>query len=177
MRKLTNSASTFIPLDVGLAAGTTTTLTLGAVGPYCIEGKAYTQAAVANVQPSIIDLVTGVTLVGINPGYGAVIIVGATSSESATLRMCQGKQIAIDADTTDYTPGAFINPPQFPTTPDDFCPMGYILVRVATDYTSGSSYIFGSSNTTATGAQAAADTAHANTFVSVMDMPDRPQTS
>lgn len=163
--------------DCALAAGTTTTLTLGTAPNYCIRGKAYTQATTTNVQPNTTDLVTGSTLAGIEPGYGAVIVVGATSSESTTLRMCQGPQSKLNANSAAYTPGTFINPPQFPTLPEDFCPFGYVVVRVGTDYTAGSSYVFGSSNTTATGAQAAAATAHANTFVSVCALPDRPQTS
>lgn len=177
MDKTLIAGLTMCNLDCALAGGSTTTLTLGVVPYYCIRGKAYTQAAVSNVQPSIIDLVTGVTLEGIEPGYGAVIVVGATSSESTTLRMVQGEQVALNADTAAYTPGSFINPPQFPALPVDFCPFGYVIVQVATDYTSGSSYIFGSSNTTVTGANDAAATAHTNTFVSVMTLPDRPQTS
>lgn len=175
--KETSAGLTMIPLDTGLTNGSTTTLTLGAVGPYCIRGKAYTQAAVSAVQPSLVDLNTGETIAGIPAGYGACILVGATSSESTTLRMCQGEVQALDANTAAYTPGAFINPPQFPTMPENFCPFGYVIVKVATDYTSGASYVFGSSNTTATGAQNSASTAHANTFVSIMALPDRPQTS
>lgn len=177
MDKTLNAGSTFCHADSALAAGTTTTLTLGVAPYYCIRGKAYTQATTTNVQPNITDLLTGETLEGIAPGYGAVVVVGATSSESTTLRMVQGPQAALDSNTAAYTPGAFINPPQFPPLPDDFCPFGYVLVRVATDYTSGGTYVFGSSNTTATGAQNTAATAHANTYVSVMTMPDRPQSS
>ncbi|MFA7269931.1 MAG: hypothetical protein WC073_11350 [Sterolibacterium sp.] len=171
------AGSTFCNLDCALAAGSTTTLTLGVAPYYCIRGKAKTQAAVSAVQPSIIDLVTGVTMEGIAPGYGAVILVGAGATESTTLRMVQGPQQELQADTAAYTPGDFMTPPQFPGVPEDFCPFGYVVVQVATDYTAGSTYIFGSSNVTATGAQNSAATAHKNTFVSVMVMPDRPQTS
>lgn len=171
------AGATFCHADSALAAGSTTTLTLGVNPYYCINGKAYTQAAVSAVQPSLIDLNTGVTIAGIEPGYGAVIVVGATSSESTTLRMAQGPVQALSANTAAYTPGSFVTAPQFPPLPDDFCPFGYVVVKVATDYTAGAKYVFGSSNTTATGAQGAASTAHANTFVSVMAMPDRPQVS
>lgn len=168
---------TFCHADAGLVAGTTTTLTLGVAPYYAINGKAYTQATTTSVQPSTTDLVTGVTMAGIAPGYGAVIVVGATSSESTTLRMVQGPVQALAANTSAYHPGDFVTAPQFPPLPDNFCPFGYVIVKVATDYTAGSSYVFGSSNTTATGAQNSAATAHANTFVSVMALPDRPQTS
>jgi len=166
-----------IPLDTALAAGTTTTLSLGSVGPYCIDGKAYTQAAVSSVQPSLVDLNTGATMAGVAPGYGVAILVGATSSESTALRMAQGAPAKLDANTAAYTPGAFINAPQFPAMPDNFCPFGYVIVKVATDYTAGASYVFGSSNVTATGAKNSDATAHTNTFTSVMALPTRPQTA
>lgn len=175
--KETTAGLTMIPLDTGLTNGSGTTLTLGAVGPYCIRGKAYTQAAVSAVQPSLTDLATSATIAGIAAGYGAVILIGATSSESTTLRMIKGPSVALEANTAAYTPGSFTVPPQFGPMPDNFCPFGYVVVKVATDYTSGASYTFGSSNTTATGAQNSAATAHANTFVSIMALPDRPQTS
>lgn len=171
------SGQTLCSLDAALAAGTTTTLTLGVAPYYCINGKAYTQATTTNVQPSTTDITTGATLAGIPAGYGAVIVVGATSSESTTLRMAQGPVQALGANTSAYHPGSFAVNPQFPPLPDDFCPFGYVVVKVATDYTSGASYVFGSSNTTATGAQNSAATAHANTFVSVMSLPERPQAS
>lgn len=165
---------TLCNLDAALAAGTTTTLTLGVAPYYCINGKAYTQATTTNVQPSTTDLITGATLAGIPAGYGAVIVIGATSSESTTLRMAQGPLVPLGANTTTYTPGSFAANPQFPNMPDDFCPFGYVVVKVATDYTAGASYVFGSSNTTATGAKNSAATAHSNTFTSVMALPDRP---
>lgn len=171
------SGATFCHADSALAAGSTTTLTLGVAPYYCINGKAYTQAAVSAVQPSTTDITTGVTLEGIPAGYGAVIVVGATSTESTTLRMAQGPLAELDVNASAYHPGSFKDRPQFPSLPDDFCPFGYVVVKVATDYTSGASYIFGSSNTTATGAQNSASTAHANTFTSVMAMPDRPVAS
>lgn len=171
------AGSTFCNLDCALAGGATTTLTLGVAPYYCIDGKAYTQGATSAVQPSIVDLNTGVTLAGIPAGHGAVILVGATSSESTTLRMVQGKTQALYANASAYTPGAFVVTPQFPNIPDDFCPFGYVVVKVATDYTAGASYVFGSSDVTVTGSQNSAATAHANTFVSVMTMPSRPQAS
>ncbi|MCK5606902.1 hypothetical protein KAR91_33680 [Candidatus Pacearchaeota archaeon] len=177
MNKSEQAGMTFCNTDAGLIAGSTTTLTMGVNPYYCIRGKAYTQATVTNVQPSIIDLTTGVTMAGIAAGFGAAILIGATSSESTTLRMIQGEAKPLLANTAAFTPGAFRDAPQFGPMPDDFCPYGYVIVKVATDYTSGSSYIFGSSNTTATGAQSGASTAHANTFTSIMVLPDRPQTS
>lgn len=162
--------------DQALIAGSTTTLTLSTAKDYYIAGKAYTQATTTNVQPSLIDLNTGITLAGIPAGYGAALVVGTTSSASTTLRVVQGALQALEANTAAYTPGAFKVDPQFPPLPDDFCPFGWVTVKVATDYTSGASYIFGSSNTTATGAQNSAATAHANIFTSG-NLPDRPVAS
>lgn len=177
MDKLNTAGLTMAMSDCALAAGTTTTLTLGVSPHYCIDGKAYTQATTTNVQPSLIDKNTGVTLAGIPAGYGAIILVGVTSSESTTLSVAQGGLAKLNANTASYTPGSFVNAPQFPAMPQNFCPLGYVVVKVATDYTSGAKYIFGSSNTTATGAQNSAATAHANTFVSIMALPSRPQVS
>lgn len=162
--------------DQAVIAGTTTTLTLSTAKDYVIAGKTYTQATTTNVQPSLIDLNTGVTLAGIAPGYGACLVIGTTSSASTTLRVVQGPVQPLGANTAAYTPGAFAVNPQFPHMPDDFCPFGWVIVKVATDYTSGATYVFGSSNTTATGAQNSAATAHANTFTSG-NLPDRPVAS
>lgn len=160
--------------DMALAAGSTTTLTLGTAKDYCINGLAYTQATTTAVQPSLVDLNTGINVAGVAPGYGVAIVIGSTSSASTTLRMVQGDPQPLLANTAAYTPGAFKVNPQFPSMPNDFVPFGYAIVKVATDYTSGAEYVFGSSNVTATGAQNSAATAHANTFTSVMALPDRP---
>ena len=159
--------------DQACIAGSTTTITLSTPKDYYINGAAYTQAATSAVQPSIVDLNTGVTLAGIPAGYGAALIIGTTSSASTTLRIVQGPLQELDANTAAYTPGAFLINPQFPSMPDDFCPFGWVTVKVATDYTTGASYIFGSSNVTATGAQNSAATAHANIFTSG-NIPHRP---
>ncbi len=168
---------TFCGTNTVLAAGTFTTLTLTNAPTYCINGKAYTLGAVTNVQPSIVDYNTAVTIAGIPAGYGSVIVVGSTSANSTTLRMCQGEIVALAANTSANHPGDFLVAPEFPALPENFCPFGYVIIKVATDYTAGAGYIFGSSNTTATGAQNSAATSHANTFVSVLALPSRPQTS
>jgi hypothetical protein len=162
--------------DQACIAGGTTTITLSTAKDYVIAGKTYTQATTTDVQPNTTDLNTGVTMAGISPGYGAAIVIGATSSASTTLRMVQGAVQELEANTSAYHPGAFKVNPQFPSLPDDFCPFGWVIVKVATDYTAGSTYVFGSSNTTATGAQNSAATAHANTFTSG-NLPNRPVAS
>lgn len=176
MNALQQSGLTLSMGDQALIAGTTTTLTLSTAKDYYVDGKAYTQATTTNVQPNTTDLNTGATLEGIPAGFGAAIVIGTTSSASTTLRMVQGPLSELEADTAAYTPGAFKVNPQFPPIPNDFCPFGWVIVKVATDYTSGASYVFGSSNTTATGAQNSAATAHANTFTSG-NLPDRPVAS
>jgi hypothetical protein len=90
--------------------------------------------------------------------------------------MVKGEQTPLNTKTAAYTPGSFIVPPQFPPMPANFCPFGYVVIKVAEDYTAGAKYVFGS-NTTATGAQNSAATAYANTFASVFALPDRPQVS
>lgn len=163
--------------DAGIVAGTTTTMTASAAINYCIDGKAYIQPTTTNVQPATTDANTGVALEGVPAGYGTVIVFGYGSNQSTTIKMAQGEIVKIAPNTASYTPGAFIELPEFPKIPDNFCPVGYVTVRVATDYTSGGKYIFGTSNTTATGAQNSAATAHANLFCSISAMPSRPQAS
>lgn len=177
MDNLNFRGGNFCAGDMALAAGATTTLTLGTPKDYCIDGKAFTQAATSAVQPAATDYVTGAALAGITAGYGAVIVVGSNATASTTLKMVQGPLSALGPNSAAFTPGSFAIAPQFPALPDDFVPFGYVVVKVATDYTAGAGYVFGTSNTTATGAQGAAATAHANTFTSVMVLPARPQTA
>lgn len=159
---------------MALIAGTTTTLTLSTAKDYCINGIAHTQATTTAVQPSLVDVNTGLNVAGVAPGYGVAIVVGSTSSESTTLRMVQGAPQPLLANSAAYTAGAFSVYPQFPSLPADFVAFGYVIVKVATDYTAGATYVFGSSDTTATGSMNSAATAHANTFTSVMSLPSRP---
>jgi len=65
------------------------------------------------------------------------------------------------------TAGAFLSVPQFPTLPDDFCPIGYQLVRTAP---SASAFTPGTSSWTATGITC-------STIQNVATLPDRPQTA
>lgn len=173
MENINYRGGTFCAGDMALAAGTTTTLTLGAAKDYCIRGLAHTQATTTNVQQATTDYVTGLAPDFILPGYGAVFVIGSNDTESTTLKIIQGPVAALGPNSAAYTPGSFLLAPQFPSIPDDFCPFGYVVVKVATDFTAAG-YKFGTSNVTATGAQSGATTAHANTFTSVMVLPARP---
>ena len=163
--------------DAAIVAGSTTTMTAGAVIDYCINGKAHTAPAISAVQPATTDANTGVAIKGISPGYGAVIVFGYNAAESTAMQMVESEHCKLAANASAYHPGAFLDVPELPKIPDDFCPVGYVVIKVATDYTAGSTYVFGTSNTTATGAQNSAATAHANTFVSIAALPNRPQAS
>ena len=161
--------------DAAIAAGSTTTMTAGAVIDYMINGKAHTAPAISAVQPNTVDSNTGVAMAGVPPGYGTVIVFGYNAAESTAMRMVQGEIVKLAANTSAYHPGAFVDVPEWPAIPDDFCPVGYATVKVATDYTAGATYVFGTSNTTATGAQNSAATAHANLFTSICTLPNRSQ--
>lgn len=177
MNVLDSAGSTFAAGDAGIVAGTTTTMTAGAAINYCINGKAYVQPTTTNVQPATTDANTGAALAGIPAGYGAVIVFGYSASQSTTMKMAQSEIVPLMANTAAYTPGGFASAPEWPAIPDDFCPVGYATIKVATDYTAGGKYVFGTSNTTATGAQSSAATAHANLFTSIMTLPNRPPTT
>lgn len=167
--------ATFAGGSAAIAAGSTTTMTAGTVIAYCINGKAAIQGATSAVQPAATDANTGVALAGIPAGYGAVVVFGYSVPTSTTMQMVQSEIVPLNPNSAAYTPGTFVTLPEWPAIPDTFCPVGYATVKVATDYTAGAKYVFGTSNTTATGAQGAAATAHANLFTSIMVLPDRPQ--
>lgn len=176
MDNLNLRGGTYCAGDMALIAGATTKLTLSTAKDYCVRGLAHTQATTTDVQQATTDYGTGAAPDFILPGYGAVFVIGANDTESTTLKIIQGPVSALGANSAAYTPGDFAIAPQFPAIPEDFCPFGYVVVKVATDFTAAG-YKFGTSNTTATGAQNSASTAHANTFTSVMVLPSRPVTA
>lgn len=150
---------TMCTMKATIAAGTTTTLTTTGVTLFCIKGKAYSRAALTNQATPTTDFATGAAFVGVAINKGSIFAVGFDSG--GTLRCVQGTVTDLDAS------GAFIVSPSFGPTPDTFCPIGYIVIKVASN---GSTWTFGSSNLSGV-------TGVTYTFVDVMTMPDRPQIS
>ena len=162
-----------------ITMGTTVTVTLTNAVPFAIRGKAYiTTASGANASvTSFLDPNTGVAPKGVGPGYGCIFVACVTSAgTAATMRFVQSEIVPLQANSAAYTAGAFAINPEFPMIPADLCPIGYFVVKVATDYTVGGTHIFGTTSV-ATGSMNSAATAYSVTATSVCTLPDRPQAS
>lgn len=158
-------ASTFNHVNAGLAAGTTTTTTTTASTVCSIGGKfATAYASASNAATPTTDVNTGAAFATVPVNYGSVFVYGVNAAGS--LKVAKGTNAVLIGGVT-TTPGSFVNDvPQFPILPDDFCPIGYVVVKIGP---SGSAWTFGSSNWTAT--------AVTTSFVNCSTLPDRPQIS
>lgn len=147
-----------------LAAGTTSTYSTTNTTACIIQGKwGTTLAAQTNTATPTTDVNTGAAFVAQTDNTACVYVFGVNAA--GAIKVAQGSIVDTEVGVT-TTAGAFKVGPQFPTLPDDFCPIGYVLVRTAP---SASDWTFGSSNWTATGITTA--------FVNVGQLPLRPQTS
>jgi hypothetical protein len=164
-----------------LAGGTTTTLLTTNATILAINGRTHTLAAVSNVQPATNDANTGAPAKPIPPGYGSIFVIGAvrpaspaTQACSTTLGWVQGEIVPItaSASATDYTPGAFVDLPEFPVLPDNFCPIGFCTVRVASS-NSVPLTLF-SAGLTVTGAKNSNTTAIEFAYGQLATLPSRP---
>ncbi len=161
---------------VTLAAGTTTTLSNTGTTTYAIMGKAYSRAAMANVATPTTDAATGLAFVPIPipgttaglpggipagaPGYGCIYIVGFNAA--GALRVVQGDIAALDAS------GNFVQAPGIPGLPNDFCPIGYMIVKLGS--TAVATWTFGTNNNSGV-------TGVTYVFGELVSLPGRPLTS
>lgn len=144
--------------NAGIAAGTTTTLTIANAISYAIAGKAYSKGATSNIATPTTDAVTGSAFPALSANQGAVVLVGLDAS--GNLKAAQGPSQALDAT------GAFIVAPQFPAVPDGFCPVGYVVLKAGA--TLSGTFTFGSSNLSSV-------TGMTYSFTSLITLPARPQ--
>jgi hypothetical protein len=152
-------------VNAGLVAGTTSTYTTTATTVCSIGGKFATGlTAQTNTATPTADVNTGAAFVAQTDNTACVYVFGVNAA--GAIKVAQGSIVDTEVGVT-TTAGAFKVAPQFPTLPDDFCPIGYIVVRTAP---SASDFTFGTSSWTATGITAA-------TAVNVSTLPARPQTS
>lgn len=137
---------------VTLAAGTTTTLSNTGTTTYAIQGKAYTKAAMTNAATPTTDAATGLAFVPIPiplttqglpggipagaAGYGCIYIVGFNAA--GALKVVQGDIAPMDAS------GNFLQAPGIPGLPTDFCPVGYMIVKLGP--TAVATWTFGTNN-------------------------------
>lgn len=148
--------------NAGLAAGTTSTYVTTATTAHVINGMfGTTLAAQTNTASPTTDVNTGAAFVAQKANEACVYVWGVNAA--GAIKVAQGSIEATQVGVT-TTAGAFINVPQFPTLPDDFCPIGYSVVRTSP---TGSAFTFGSTGWAASGITA--------TFKNVCTLPDRPQ--
>ena len=151
-----NAGLTICMSKVTLAAGTTTGLSSTGASVYCLKGKAYTGIALSSITTTT-DINTGVAFLPVPANYGSVFLVGMNAA--GTSAVAQGSIEALDVS------GKFINAPKLPAVPDNFCPIGYILIQVGS---TGSAWTYGTSNLSgATGVT--------YTFQDLIALPDRLQ--
>lgn len=148
----------------GLAAGTTTTLTIANDVQFAIRGKGYKKSAASNAATPTTDATTGSSFSAIPAGSGCVFVIGLDSS--GAIKVSQGSVNVMDGATGGSAAKFTTNSPQFPAVPDTVCPIGYLVTKVGT---SGSAWTFGSSNL----AGPPSNVLH--TFVDCFTLPDRPQ--
>lgn len=154
-----------------LAAGTTTTLSTTGTTVYAIRGKAYSKGALTNQATPTTDYATGNAFVGVLRNQGSVFMVGF--DHSGNLKAIQGTIEALD------TSGNFIRAPMFggtavigadSVTSEDFCPIGYLVIKAGSTADNVHGWRFGTDNMSAV-------TGITYTFVDVIGWPDRPQVS
>lgn len=127
---------------LGSTSAYTTTVTTECV----IDGVfATTLAAQSNTASPTTDAATGAAFVALGDNQATVLVWGITLA--GAIALCQGSIENTEVGVT-TTAGAFLNAPQFPNLPADFCPIAYNLVRTAP---SASAFTPGTSSWTATG--------------------------
>ena len=150
--------------NAGLIAGTTSTYTTGVTTAHVINGNfGTTLAAQTNTASPTTDVNTGAAFVAQAANQASVYVWGVNAA--GAIKVAQGsiENTAVGVTTT---AGAFITLPQFPTLPDDFCPIGYAVVRTSP---TGSAFTMGSTAWAAAGIT--------TTFKNVCTLPDRPQSA
>lgn len=151
--------------NAGFVAGTTSTYTTTATTVAAINGKPVTTlTAQTNTASPTTDANTGAAFNALQPNQCCVLVWGTNAA--GTIKLCQGPILGTLTGVT-TTVGGFLNAPQFPPMPDDFCPMAYTVVRTAP---SAAAWTPGTSSWTASGVSA-------STFQNVFELPARPQTS
>lgn len=167
MEKVTIAGLTLNHIDTGLVVGTTNTYTMPAASSCSIRGKFGSPLAIqgsnAGVTP-VLDATTGAAFVTLTANQAAVVVWGVNAA--GAMVASQGPAVPTAAGVT-TTVGAFISAPQFPSLPEDFCPIAYQLVRVAP---SSTGFVFGTSPWTGT-----ASYATCSTIQRISTLPDRLQ--
>lgn len=163
-----NNALTGITLNLanaGFVAGTTSTYTTTVTTAGLINGKWITTlGAQTNTASPTTDANTGLAFNALQPNQCCVLLWGTNAA--GAIKLAQGPILGTLIGVT-TTVGALLNDPQFPSMPDDFCPMAYTVVRTAP---SAAAWTPGTGTWTASGVSA-------STFQNIGQLPNRPQAS
>lgn len=158
-----NSGITINLVSAAMIAGTTSTYTTTVTTACVINGKfATTLGAQTNTATPTTDATTSAAFNALSPNQCCVLVLGQNAA--GAIQMSQGPILATLTGVT-TTVGGFLNDPQFPALPNDFCPLAYTVVRTAP---SASPWTPGTSSWTASGVSA-------STFQNVAQLPNRPQ--
>lgn len=164
MQNIDNRGLTINLVNAGLVAGTTTTFTTTAATKTAIQGKFATDLAIStNAATPTTDVNTGKAFVAQAANQAGVYVFGVNAA--GAIKVAQGSIEDTEVGVT-TTAGAFKVAPQFPPLPDDFCPIGYAVVRTSP---TGSAFTLGTTAWAASGIT--------TTFKNVCTLPDRPQVS
>ena len=141
----------------GITGGAKTFTT--AVTPYCINGKAYFTTIQTGANFPALDINTGVAPVGLVAANTGTVVVLGNQAGAVVHVAAQGSVEALDAG------GNFLIPPKFPSLPDNFCPLAYIILKAGA--TLAAPFIQGTGNWNQTGITAAVQ--------NIAALPDHPQ--
>ena len=165
MEKVLIAGLTLNHINSGVVVGTTNTYTMPAATSCEFRGKFGTplaiQSANAGATPTT-DATTGVAFVPILADTAAALVWGVNAA--GAMKIAQGPATpTVPGITT--TVGAFINAPQWPALPEDFCPIAYQLVRVSP---TGATFTTGTTSWAASGITC-------STIQNIGTLPDKPQ--
>ncbi|NUX58656.1 hypothetical protein [Paraburkholderia youngii] len=151
----------------GLAAGTTTTYTIGNAFTYAIKGQLYSQAAASNQASPLTDANTGKAFIALPAGACCLFCFGI--DPSGNMYVTQSKPINIEynnwTQTADLQGGnAALEMPRFA---DSIAPFGYVLAQATSSL--ASPWTFGTSNLSGV-------TGLTLTFRDMIDYPAQPIT-
>lgn len=164
MQTLDIRGATINTTNAGLAHAATSTYNTAVTTTHVINGKyGTTLAAQSGTASPTTDVNTSAAFVAQTDNTACCYVWGV--NDAGAMKVAQGDIVATEVGVT-TTAGAFIVPPPFPPLPEDFCPIGYTIVRTAP---SASDFTFGTSQWAATGITA--------TVKNVAVLPARPQTA
>jgi hypothetical protein len=123
----------------GLAAGTTTTYSIGTAFAYAIKGQLYSKGTATNAASPVTDVNTGVAFKPLSANQAAIFAFAVDASGNVVV--AQGP-IASNADILGGTGAA-----QFPALSDNVQPFGYALIQAGP--TAVGTWTFGVNNLSA----------------------------